>query len=249
MDIKLLRFDMSEYMERHTVSRLIGAPPGYVGYDQGGLLTDAVLKHPHSVVLLDEIEKAHPDVFNLLLQVMDNGTLTDNNGRKADFRNVILVMTTNAGVRETERKSIGLVEQDNSTDAMEEIKKVFTPEFRNRLDNILWFNHLSTEVIQQVVDKFIVELQAQLDAKGVSLEVSDEARDWLSVKGYDRAMGARPMARVMQENLKKPLANELLFGSLVDGGSVKVELDKENQKLTYQFISASMRKADEGAVH
>jgi ATP-dependent Clp protease ATP-binding subunit ClpA len=249
MDIKLLRFDMSEYMERHTVSRLIGAPPGYVGYDQGGLLTDAVLKHPHSVVLLDEIEKAHPDVFNLLLQVMDNGTLTDNNGRKADFRNVILVMTTNAGVRETERKSIGLVQQDNSTDAMEEIKKVFTPEFRNRLDNILWFNHLSTEVIQQVVDKFIVELQAQLDAKGVSLEVSDEARDWLSVKGYDRAMGARPMARVMQENLKKPLANELLFGSLVDGGSVKVELDKENQKLTYQFISAAMRKADEGAVH
>lgn len=249
MDIKLLRFDMSEYMERHTVSRLIGAPPGYVGYDQGGLLTDAVLKHPHSVVLLDEIEKAHPDVFNLLLQVMDNGTLTDNNGRKADFRNVILVMTTNAGVRETERKSIGLVQQDNSTDAMEEIKKVFTPEFRNRLDNILWFNHLSTEVIQQVVDKFIVELQAQLDAKGVSLEVSDEARDWLSVKGYDRAMGARPMARVMQENLKKPLANELLFGSLVDGGSVKVELDKDNQKLTYHFLSASMRKADEGAVH
>ena len=249
MDIKLLRFDMSEYMERHTVSRLIGAPPGYVGYDQGGLLTDAVLKHPHSVVLLDEIEKAHPDVFNLLLQVMDNGTLTDNNGRKADFRNVILVMTTNAGVRETERKSIGLVQQDNSTDAMEEIKKVFTPEFRNRLDNILWFNHLSTTVIQQVVDKFIVELQAQLDAKGVSLEVSDEARDWLSVKGYDRAMGARPMARVMQENLKKPLANELLFGSLVDGGSVKVELDKDNQKLTYHFLSAQKRKADEGAVH
>lgn len=249
MDIELLRFDMSEYMERHTVSRLIGAPPGYVGYDQGGLLTDAVIKHPHAVVLLDEIEKAHPDVFNLLLQVMDNGTLTDNNGRKADFRNVILVMTTNAGVRETERKSIGLVQQDNSTDAMEEIKKVFTPEFRNRLDNIIWFNHLSTEVIQQVVDKFIVELQAQLDAKGVSLEVSDEARDWLSVKGYDRAMGARPMARVMQENLKKPLANELLFGSLVDGGSVKVELDKDKKQLTYHFLSAAKRKADEGAVH
>lgn len=249
MDIQLLRFDMSEYMERHTVSRLIGAPPGYVGYDQGGLLTDAVLKHPHSVVLLDEIEKAHPDVFNLLLQVMDNGTLTDNNGRKADFRNVILVMTTNAGVRETERKSIGLVQQDNSTDAMEEIKKVFTPEFRNRLDNIIWFNHLYSEVIQQVVDKFIVELQAQLDAKGVSLEVSDEARDWLSVKGYDRAMGARPMARVMQENLKKPLANELLFGSLVNGGSVKVKLDKDKKQLTYHFLSASMRKAAEGAMH
>jgi len=226
LDIELLRFDMSEYMERHTVSRLIGAPPGYVGFDQGGLLTDAVLKHPHAVVLLDEIEKAHPDVFNLLLQVMDNGTLTDNNGRKADFRNVILVMTTNAGVRETERKSIGLVHQDNSPDAMEEIKKVFTPEFRNRLDNVIWFNHLSTEVIQQVVDKFIVELQAQLDAKGVSLEVSDEARNWLTVKGYDRAMGARPMTRAVQENLKKPLANELLFGSLVDGGSVSVALDK-----------------------
>lgn len=249
MDIELLRFDMSEYMERHTVSRLIGAPPGYVGYDQGGLLTDAVIKHPHSVVLLDEIEKAHPDVFNLLLQVMDNGILTDNNGRKADFRNVILVMTTNAGVRETERKSIGLVQQDNSTDAMKEIKKVFTPEFRNRLDNIIWFNHLSTEVIQLVVDKFIVELQAQLDAKGVSLEVSDEARDWLSVKGYDRAMGARPMARVMQENLKKPLANELLFGSLVDGGSVEVELDKNKKQLTYHFLSAQKRKADEGVVH
>ena len=246
LGIELIRFDMSEYMERHAVSRLIGAPPGYVGYDQGGLLTDAVIKHPHAVVLLDEIEKAHPDVFNLLLQVMDNGTLTDNNGRKADFRNVILVMTTNAGVRETERKSIGLIEQDNSTDAMEEIKKVFTPEFRNRLDNIIWFNHLSTAVIQQVVDKFIVELQAQLDAKGVSLEVSDEARDWLSVKGYDRAMGARPMARVMQENLKKPLANELLFGSLVDGGSVKVELDPDTQQLTYHFLSAQKRKADEG---
>jgi len=248
MDIELLRFDMSEYMERHTVSRLIGAPPGYVGFDQGGLLTDAVIKHPHAVVLLDEIEKAHPDVFNLLLQVMDNGTLTDNNGRKADFRNVILVMTTNAGVRETERKSIGLVHQDNSPDAMEEIKRTFTPEFRNRLDNVIWFNHLSTEVIQQVVDKFIVELQAQLDAKGVSLEVSDEARDWLTVKGYDRAMGARPMTRTVQENLKKPLANELLFGSLVDGGSVSVALDKAADKLTYHFMSAQKKKP-EGAVH
>lgn len=246
MKIQLLRFDMSEYIERHTVSRLIGAPPGYVGYDQGGLLTDAVLKHPHSVVLLDEIEKAHPDVFNLLLQVMDNGTLTDNKGRKADFRNVILVMTTNAGVREIERKSIGLVQQDNSTDAMEEIKKVFTPEFRNRLDKIIWFNHLSSTVIHQVLDKFIVELQAQLDEKGVSLEVSDEARNWLSVKGYDRAMGARLIARVMQENLKKPLANELLFGSLVNGGAVKVKLDKNKKQLTYHFLSASMRKAVEG---
>lgn len=248
LGIELLRFDMSEYMERHTVSRLIGAPPGYVGFDQGGLLTDAVIKHPHAVLLLDEIEKAHPDVFNLLLQVMDNGMLTDNNGRKADFRNVILVMTTNAGVRETERKSIGLIQQDNSTDAMEEIKKIFTPEFRNRLDNIIWFKHLSPEVIHQVVDKFIVELQAQLDAKGVSLEVSDEAREWLAVKGYDKAMGARPMARTVQESLKKPLANELLFGSLVDGGSVSVALDKENNQLTYHFLSAQKRKT-EGTVH
>ena len=244
LGIELLRFDMSEYMERHTVSRLIGAPPGYVGFDQGGLLTDAVIKHPHSVLLLDEIEKAHPDVFNLLLQVMDNGTLTDNNGRKADFRNVILVMTTNAGVRETERKSIGLIRQDNSTDAMEEIKKIFTPEFRNRLDNIIWFNHLSTDVIHQVVDKFIVELQVQLDQKGVSLEVSQEARDWLAEKGYDRAMGARPMTRVIQDNLKKPLANELLFGSLVDGGQVSVALDKENQKLIYNFHSAQKHKPE-----
>ena len=248
LGIELLRFDMSEYMERHTVSRLIGAPPGYVGFDQGGLLTDAVIKHPHAVVLLDEIEKAHPDVFNLLLQVMDNGMLTDNNGRKADFRNVVVVMTTNAGVRETERKSIGLIHQDNSTDAMEEIKKIFTPEFRNRLDNIIWFRHLDTTVIHQVVDKFIVELQAQLDAKGVSLEVSDDARDWLADKGYDKAMGARPMARAVQENLKKPLANELLFGSLVDGGSVSVALDKEKNQLTYHFLSAEKRKT-EGTVH
>ena len=244
MGIELLRFDMSEYMERHTVSRLIGAPPGYVGFDQGGLLTDAVIKHPHAVLLLDEIEKAHPDVFNLLLQVMDNGTLTDNNGRKADFRNVVLVMTTNAGVRETERKSIGLIQQDNSTDAMEEIKKIFTPEFRNRLDNIIWFNHLSTEVIHQVVDKFIVELQVQLDQKGVSLEVSQEARDWLAEKGYDRAMGARPMARVIQDSLKKPLANELLFGSLVDGGQVTVALDKDQQQLTFNFVSAQKHKPE-----
>lgn len=244
LGIELLRFDMSEYMERHTVSRLIGAPPGYVGFDQGGLLTDAVIKHPHAVLLLDEIEKAHPDVFNILLQVMDNGTLTDNNGRKADFRNVVLVMTTNAGVRETERKSIGLIQQDNSTDAMEEIKKIFTPEFRNRLDNIIWFDHLSTTVIHQVVDKFIVELQVQLDQKGVSLEVSQEARDWLAEKGYDRAMGARPMARVIQDNLKKPLANELLFGSLVDGGQVTVELDKANNVLTYGFHSAQKHKPE-----
>lgn len=235
LGVDLLRFDMSEYMERHTVSRLIGAPPGYVGYDQGGLLTDAAIKNPHSVVLLDEIEKAHPDVFNLLLQVMDNGTLTDNNGRKADFRNVILVMTTNAGVTETTRKSIGLIQQDHSHDAMAEIKRVFTPEFRNRLDGIIWFNHLEKEVISQVVDKFIVELQAQLDARGVSMEVTDRAREWMADKGYDKAMGARPMARVIQDSLKKPLANELLFGELVNGGSVRVDLI--NDQLDFQFSS------------
>ncbi|WP_387492037.1 ATP-dependent Clp protease ATP-binding subunit ClpA [Photorhabdus sp. RM96S] len=245
LNIKLLRFDMSEYMERHTVSRLIGAPPGYVGFDQGGLLTDAVIKHPHSVLLLDEIEKAHPDVFNLLLQVMDNGTLTDNNGRKADFRNIILVMTTNAGVRETQRKSIGFKQQDNNSDAMEEIKKVFTPEFRNRLDGIIWFNTLSIEVIQQVVDKFIVALQAQLDDKGVSLEVSADARQWLCDKGYDKAMGARPMARVIQDSLKKPLANELLFGSLVHGGSVSIGLDKAKRILTYDFSNAYKQKPED----
>ncbi len=233
MGIELLRFDMSEYMERHTVSRLIGAPPGYVGYDQGGLLTDAVIKHPHSVVLLDEIEKAHPDVFNLLLQVMDNGALTDNNGRKADFRNVILVMTTNAGVTETVKKSIGLIQQDHSHDAMSEIKNVFSPEFRNRLDNIIWFNHLERNVILEVVDKFVVELQAQLDGRGVSLEVTDKAKQWLADKGYDRAMGARPMARVMQEHVKKNLANELLFGCLVNGGTVKV--DAKDDELAFCF--------------
>ncbi|MGV6984261.1 ATP-dependent Clp protease ATP-binding subunit ClpA [Providencia hangzhouensis] len=237
LDIKLLRFDMSEYMERHTVSRLIGAPPGYVGFDQGGLLTDAVIKHPHSVVLLDEIEKAHPDVFNILLQVMDHGTLTDNNGRKADFRNVVVVMTTNAGVQETQRRSIGFAEQDNSTDAMSEIKKAFSPEFRNRLDGIIWFNSLTPEIITQVVDKFIVELQVQLDEKGVSIEVSAPARRWLCEKGYDKAMGARPMARTIQDNLKKPLANELLFGSLTNGGSVSIGLDEKSNTLTYSFSS------------
>ncbi|MTC61678.1 ATP-dependent Clp protease ATP-binding subunit ClpA [Providencia rustigianii] len=248
LDVKLLRFDMSEYMERHTVSRLIGAPPGYVGFDQGGLLTDAVIKHPHSVVLLDEIEKAHPDVFNILLQVMDHGTLTDNNGRKADFRNVIVVMTTNAGVQETQRRSIGFADQDNSTDAMSEIKKTFSPEFRNRLDGIIWFNSLSPEIITQVVDKFIVELQAQLDDKGVSIEVSQSARRWLCEKGYDKAMGARPMARIIQDNLKKPLANELLFGSLTNGGSVSIGLDETSNTLTYSFNSVHKASPEDAVI-
>ncbi|WP_394174542.1 ATP-dependent Clp protease ATP-binding subunit ClpA [Thalassotalea litorea] len=235
LGVELLRFDMSEYMEKHAVSRLIGAPPGYVGYEQGGLLTDAVIKHPHSVVLLDEIEKAHTDIYNILLQVMDHGTLTDNNGRKADFRNVILVLTTNAGVRETTRQSIGFQQQDHSFDAMSEINRVFSPEFRNRLDSIIWFNHLHADVIEQVVDKFIVELQAQLDHKGVSLEISKKARAWLAKHGYDKAMGARPMARLIQEHLKKPLANELLFGQLMQGGVAKVDVDKKKEKLVFNF--------------
>ncbi len=223
LGLELIRFDMSEYMERHTVSRLIGAPPGYVGFDQGGLLTDAVTKHPHSVVLLDEIEKAHPEVFNLLLQVMDHGALTDNNGRKADFRNVILVMTTNAGAESISRRSIGFSEQDHTTDAMEAINRLFTPEFRNRLDGIVQFNPLPEDVILNVVDKFLVELQSQLDDKRVSLEVDDEARRWLLRKGYDKSMGARPMARVIQEYIKKPLAEMVLFGSLsAHGGTVRV---------------------------
>lgn len=227
LGVELLRYDMSEYMEKHAVSRLIGAPPGYVGYEQGGLLTDAVLKHPHSVVLLDEIEKAHPDVFNILLQVMDHGTLTDNNGRKADFRNVIIVLTTNAGVTETTKQSIGFKQQDTNLNAMDEINKIFAPEFRNRLDNIVWFNHLNTDVIHQVVDKFIVKLQAQLDEKGVSLELSKTAKNWLAEKGYDKNMGARPMARLIQEHLKKNLANELLFGDLSSGGVAKVDVKKD----------------------
>jgi len=234
LGVELLRFDMSEYMEKHAVSRLIGAPPGYVGFEQGGLLTDAVIKHPHAVVLLDEIEKAHEDVYNILLQVMDHGTLTDNNGRKADFRNIILVLTTNAGVQETVRQSIGFKQQDHSLDAMSEINKVFSPEFRNRLDNIVWFNHLDNLVIQQVVDKFIVELQAQLDEKGVSLELSKAARLWLAEHGYDKTMGARPMKRLIQEHLKKALANELLFGELTHGGVAKVEVKKDELVINYE---------------
>ena len=244
MGVELVRFDMSEYMERHAVSRLIGAPPGYVGFDQGGLLTDAVIKNPYSVVLLDEIEKAHSDIYNILLQVMDHGTLTDNNGRKVDFRNVVLVMTTNAGVQETVRKSIGFKQQDHSHDAMSEINKVFTPEFRNRLDGIIWFNHLDPEIILQVVDKFIIELQAQLDVKGVSLEVTSAARAYMAEKGYDKAMGARPMARVIKDELKKELANELLFGELSKGGNVKVDCVEDKLTFEYTGVDATSEEAE-----
>jgi ATP-dependent Clp protease ATP-binding subunit ClpA len=226
LGLEFVRFDMSEYMEAHTVSRLIGAPPGYVGFDQGGLLTDAITKHPHCVLLLDEIEKAHHDVYNLLLQVMDHGTLTDNNGRKADFRHVILIMTTNAGAEQMSRASIGFTAQDHSSDGMEVIKKSFMPEFRNRLDGIIPFRALDRETVKTVVDKFIVELQAQLDDKKVHLHVSDAARDRIAELGYDAKMGARPMARVIQEKLKKPLAEEVLFGALASqGGEVDVDVE------------------------
>ena len=222
LGVELLRYDMSEYMERHTVSRLIGAPPGYVGFDQGGLLTEEVNKHPHAVVLLDEIEKAHPDVFNLLLQVMDHGTLTDNNGRKADFRNIILVMTTNAGASEGGRASIGFTRQDHSSDSMKVIERSFSPEFRNRLDAVIQFQPLDIEIIAQVVDKFMFELETQLAEKRVSVVLEPEARQWLAEHGFDPLMGARPMSRVIQEKIKKPLAEEILFGGLAGGGVARI---------------------------
>lgn len=224
LGVELIRFDMSEYMESHTVSRLIGAPPGYVGYDQGGLLTEAITKQPHAVLLLDEIEKAHPDVFNLLLQVMDHGTLTDNNGRKADFRHVVLVMTSNAGAQEMGRSSMGFTKQDHQTDGMESIKRTFSPEFRNRLDGIIQFKALPADAILRVADKAVLELEMLLQDKHVTLEVDDAARQWLAEHGYDEHMGARPMARLVQEKVKRPLADELLFGKLTDGGHVKVVL-------------------------
>ena len=227
MGIQLIRFDMSEYMERHTVSRLIGAPPGYVGFDQGGLLTDEVTKHPHCVLLLDEMEKAHPDVFNLMLQVMDHGTLTDTNGRHVDFRNVIIIMTTNAGADRISRASVGFTQQDHSSDAMEVINKIFSPEFRNRLNAIIEFNALDHKTILNVVDKFLVELQAQLDDKKVVIDVDDAARLWLGKHGYDKVMGARPMARLIQEQIKKKLAEELLFGKLLHGGHVIVSAEDD----------------------
>jgi len=243
MGIEFLRFDMSEYMERHTVSRLIGAPPGYVGFDQGGLMTEAITKHPHCVLLLDEIEKAHPDVFNLLLQVMDHGTLTDNNGRKADFRHVIIVMTTNAGAQEMSRPSIGFLHADNASDGMEAIKRLFTPEFRNRLDAVIQFSPLDKVTIERVVDKLIVEVEMQLEQKGVTLTVEDAARSWIAEKGYDPKMGARPMARIIQEHIKRPLAEELLFGSLAGGGQVLVSVAADRSKLEFECTPAKELEA------
>ncbi|HAI96373.1 MAG: ATP-dependent Clp protease ATP-binding subunit ClpA [Cycloclasticus sp.] len=237
MGVDLIRFDMSEYMERHTVSRLIGSPPGYVGYDQGGLLTEEVNKHPYAILLLDEIEKAHPDIFNLLLQIMDHGTLTDNNGRKADFRNIMLVMTTNAGAQEASRASIGFTEQEHSSDSMKVIEKSFSPEFRNRLDAVVQFKSLDEATIIHVVDKFIFELESQLHDKNVSLTLDPEARSWLAKKGYDPKMGARPMERTVQEYIKKPLANELLFGQLINGGSVKVYV--KNDQINFTITAAN----------
>ena len=236
MGVELLRFDMSEYMERHTVSRLIGAPPGYVGFDQGGLLTEAVNKHPHAVVLLDEIEKAHPDVFNLLLQVMDHGTLTDNNGRKADFRNIILIMTTNAGASEGGRPSIGFTHQDHSTDSMKVIERGFSPEFRNRLDAIIQFQPLSLEIITQVVDKFMFELETQLAEKRVSVVLEPQAREWLAIHGFDPQMGARPMSRVIQEKIKKPLAEEILFGRLTGGGVARIGVEGDELSFAVEGV-------------
>ncbi|MDE2348255.1 MAG: AAA family ATPase, partial [Gammaproteobacteria bacterium] len=239
MGIEFVRFDMSEYMERHTVSRLIGAPPGYVGFDQGGLLTEAIAKHPHCVLLLDEIEKAHPDVFNLLLQVMDHGTLTDNNGRKADFRHVIIVMTTNAGAYEMSRQSIGFTQSDTAPDGMEAIRRLFSPEFRNRLDAVIQFASLDQATIERVVDKLLVEAEAQLEHKRVSISVDDAARRWIAKRGYDPKMGARPMARVIQEFIKRPLAEELLFGKLVDGGHVEVTLSEDGENLRLETRGAN----------
>jgi len=238
LGIELIRFDMSEYMERHTVSRLIGAPPGYVGFDQGGLLTEQVTKHPHAVLLLDELEKAHPDVFNLLLQVMDHGTLTDNNGRKADFRNIILVMTTNAGAEEGSRASIGFSHQDHTSDSLKAIEKWFSPEFRNRLDAVIQFKPLDINVVGHVVDKFIFELEALLADKQVTLSLATDARLWLAKHGCNPKMGARPMARLIQECIKKPLANDLLFGKLTNGGHVRIYV--ENDELAFAIESKEL---------
>jgi ATP-dependent Clp protease ATP-binding subunit ClpA len=236
MGIELTRFDMSEYMERHTVSRLIGAPPGYVGFDQGGLLTDAIDQHPHSVLLLDEIEKAHPDLFNILLQVMDYGKLTDHNGKTVDFRNVILIMTTNAGAADLAKPAIGFGAEVRLGEDEEAINRLFTPEFRNRLDAVISFSSLTPETIGRVVDKFVLQLEDQLADRNVTIELDDAARKWLGEKGYDKLFGARPLARIIQEHVKKPLAEELLFGKLVKGGVVHVRL--QGDKLTFTFEEA-----------
>lgn len=240
LGVELVRFDMSEYMEAHTASRLIGAPPGYVGFDQGGLLTEKINQFPHCVLLLDEIEKAHPDVFNLLLQVMDHGSLTDNNGRTSSFKQVILIMTTNVGADSMSRNSIGFTQQDHSKDNSEAMKRVFTPEFRNRLDAIIQFNPLDKQVIVSVVDKFLVELQAQLDDKKVVLEIEDDVRDYLADKGYDRLMGARPMSRLIQDEIKKPLAEKILFGELIDGGLVSVRMNAEKNAIELMVIQSAL---------
>ncbi|MBC7833335.1 MAG: AAA family ATPase, partial [Hyphomicrobium sp.] len=244
MGIELLRFDMSEYMEKHTVSRLIGAPPGYVGFDQGGLLTDGIDQHPHSVLLLDEIEKAHPDLFNILLQVMDHGKLTDHNGKSVDFRNVILIMTTNAGASDMAKHAMGFGSSKRTGEDMEAINRMFTPEFRNRLDAVVPFAGLPPEVITKVVDKFIFQLEAQLADRGVLIELSEEATRWLAEKGYDEKFGARPLGRVIQEYIKKPLADELLFGKLEHGGTVKIVVEGkgEDRKLTFDFLAPDPTK-------
>ena len=233
LGLQFLRFDMSEYMEKHTVSRLIGAPPGYVGFDQGGLLTDAINRNPYAVLLLDEIEKAHPDLFSILLQVMDHATLTDNNGKKADFRNIILIMTTNAGAREMSGSPLGFAAQSNAGKGKEAIEKMFSPEFRNRLDAMITFNALSPEIIERVVEKFIMELDHQLNEKKVFLQLTPRARRWFAERGYDPAFGARPMARLIQNEIKRVLADEILFGKLQNGG--KVEVDEHEGKLTFSY--------------
>ena len=245
LGIEMLRFDMSEYMERHAVSRLIGAPPGYVGFDQGGLLTEAITKKPHCVLLLDEIEKAHPDVFNILLQVMDNGTLTDNNGRKADFRNVIIIMTTNAGAEALTKRGIGFMESKVQGDEMEDIKRMFSPEFRNRLDSVISFRALDEEIILRVVDKFLMELEEQLHQKKVDAVFTDELRKHLAKKGFDPLMGARPMQRLIQDTIRKALADELLFGKLVNGGKVTVDHDLENDQVSLTFDEGSSGQESE----
>ena len=244
MGIELLRFDMSEYMEKHTVSRLIGAPPGYVGFDQGGLLTDGIDQHPHSVLLLDEIEKAHPDLFNILLQVMDHGKLTDHNGKSVDFRNVILIMTTNAGATDMAKQAIGFGSSKRTGDDTEAINRLFTPEFRNRLDAVVPFGALPPDVITKVVEKFVFQLEAQLADRGVTIELSEDATKWLVVKGYDEKFGARPLARVIQEYIKKPLAEELLFGKLEHGGAVRISAagEGEERKLAFEYFPADPSK-------